>query len=117
MKVILPHKRPWKKIENYAKKVLLYDKDIKGKIEEIMVAKFNPGEGKEAHYHKIGTEIFYILEGGGKFIVNEKELKCYPGEIIICEPKDIHRVVNDTGKSFEFLVFKIKDRKDDTYFV
>lgn len=117
MKIILSHKRPWKKIEDYAKKVLLYDKDIKGKIEEIMVAKFRPGTKKDAHYHKVGTEIFYILKGGGKIVVNGKRLKCHIGEIVICEPGDVHEVMNDTNKNFEILVLKIKIKKGDIYFV
>ena len=117
MKIILPRKRPWKKVENYAKKILLYEKDIKGKIEEIMVAKFKPDTKKDPHYHKKMTEIFYILKGGGKIIVNKEELECHPGEVIICEPNDIHQVINDTDKSFEFLVMKIKWEKGDIYFV
>lgn len=117
MKLILPQNRPWKKETDYAKKILLYDQDIKGKIEEIMVARFEPNTVKDPHYHKERTEIFYILSGQGKMIINDEELKCHSGEIIICEPNDVHKVINDSDKIFEFLVFKIKAKKEDIYFV
>lgn len=117
MKIILPHQRIWKKERNYVKKILLYDKDIKGKIGQILMAKFKPGSKKEPHWHKIQTEIFFVLSGGAKIIINGEEFRCYPGEIIICEPNEIHEVINDTNQDFRILVLKINPKKQDIYFL
>lgn len=117
MRKILFHKRPWKKEKDYAKKILLYDKDIKGRIGQIQVVKVGAGSTVAPHYHKIQREIFYILKGGAKIVIGEKEMRCHPGEVIILEPREVHQVINDTKKDFELLVFKINPKEKDKYFI
>lgn len=115
MRVILPHQRLWQKNKDYYKKVLLYGPDIKGKIGQIQEVKFKADSMTNPHYHKVQEEIFYVLSGSAKIIINDRELRTHPGELIICEPNEIHQVINDTSQDFHLLVFKINPKKEDIF--
>jgi mannose-6-phosphate isomerase-like protein (cupin superfamily) len=50
-----------------------------------------------AHYHKLCTEVYYILEGRGKMELNGDVIDVAPGTIVYIEPLTRHRLWSDAG--------------------
>lgn len=70
-------------------------------------------DGAEPHYHKKTTEIYYVLEGQGTVILDDKEEQVQKGTIIQIPPGVIHGAV---GK-MKVLVVGIPDIDDsDIYY-
>jgi quercetin dioxygenase-like cupin family protein len=78
---------------------------------EVAYKKYKSGDYDSKHYHKIATEITFIVSG--KVLMNEIEYK--KDDIIIIEPGDItdFRVLEDT----ETIVVKVPGANDDKYLV
>jgi quercetin dioxygenase-like cupin family protein len=76
---------------------------------EVGVKTYFQGEYHAPHYHKIATEINYLISG--KIIANEKEI--IPGQIFIFEPYEIAECefLEDT----QILVVKVPSAKGDKY--
>jgi hypothetical protein len=76
---------------------------------EVGVKKYTKNEYHAPHYHKIATEINYLISG--KLMANEKEI--FPGQIFIFEPYEIAdcKFLEDT----EILVVKVPSAKGDKY--
>ncbi|MEC7223904.1 MAG: cupin domain-containing protein, partial [Verrucomicrobiota bacterium] len=67
----------------------------------------------EPHYHKKTTELYYVLEGQGTVILDDKEEQVQKGTIIQIPPGVIHGAV---GK-MKVLVVGIPDIDDsDIYY-
>jgi mannose-6-phosphate isomerase-like protein (cupin superfamily) len=47
-------------------------------------------DGARAHYHKIGTELYYVLEGGGSVMLDGVEHPVYKGSIVHIAPGVVH---------------------------
>ena len=70
-------------------------------------------DGAKPHYHKRATELYYVLEGTGKVVLDGKEQEVRPGTIIHIPPGVVHGAI---GK-MRILVIGIPDIDDsDVYF-
>jgi mannose-6-phosphate isomerase-like protein (cupin superfamily) len=49
------------------------------------------------HYHKVCTEVYYILEGQGKMELNDDVVDVSPGVIVYIEPYTWHRLFSEDG--------------------
>jgi len=49
------------------------------------------------HYHRLSTEVYYILEGRGKMELNGDMVDVEPGMVIYVEPYTRHRLISDGG--------------------
>lgn len=49
------------------------------------------------HYHRVTTEVYYILDGTGKMELNGDWVELEPGTTIWIEPGTRHRLVSETG--------------------
>lgn len=49
------------------------------------------------HYHKLCTEVYYILEGQGKMEINQDVIEVEPGMMIYIEPNTTHRLWSEEG--------------------
>lgn len=47
-------------------------------------------DGAREHYHKIGTEIYYVLEGEGSVVLDGVEHPLYKGSIVHIPPGVVH---------------------------
>ena len=117
--IIMKHKNinklNWKDLGiGYVKEVPFDEKDLNCKGTKFQVLKYKPGTKIPSHYHKEAYEIFYIREGKGIISFNGKDIRCKPDDFFLCEPNDLHGVVNDTEEDFVILVFKtnLLDRND-----
>jgi len=115
MKKINPEDKEWIKLKGYSKKILFTEEDLKSKGIALDIVKSKSGEIVQPHYHKKRKEIFYVLKGNAILWVGNDKSRRKPGDIILCEPGEMHGVINDTDEEFIWLNFKINAMKDDTY--
>ena len=65
-------------------------------------------DGAKTHYHKISTELYYVLEGEGKVLLDGEEQEVRPGTMVHIPPGVVHGAV---GK-MRVLVVGIPDIDD-----
>ena len=53
-------------------------------------------DGAKTHYHKISTELYYVLEGEGKVLLDGEEQEVRPGTMVHIPPGVVHWAVADT---------------------
>jgi quercetin dioxygenase-like cupin family protein len=97
--------------QGYQKRVLI-DEDALGIpgsfIQEV---EFRKGDVVRQHHHRFQTEIFYAL-GQAPFLINGQNITMGPGDILVCEPGDVHGnpiIPYD----FRILVLKVNYREND----
>ncbi|MEM3736623.1 MAG: cupin domain-containing protein [Candidatus Bathyarchaeia archaeon] len=117
MKIVRHMELEWTRSTGYSKKVLLRGEEIKLKGAIIQLAEVDPGEKEKPHYHKVTTEILYVIEGGGYISTGDGTPKIEAGDLILLEPGDVHSVVNDSDKTLLILVFKINATEGDKYWI
>lgn len=96
--------------KGYTKDVYVKGVDLISNKALVQMIIHEPHATADDHYHKTTTEIFYFLEGKGIFIINNKEIECEPGDILICEPNEVHATRN-LDQKWKYLAFKT-DRTD-----
>lgn len=70
-------------------------------------------DGARLHYHKVATELYYVLEGEGTVSVDGEEHEVHKGSLVHIPPGVVHGA---KGK-MRVLVVGIPDIADDDYFV
>ncbi|ENN96756.1 hypothetical protein J422_00526 [Methanocaldococcus villosus KIN24-T80] len=55
------------------------------------------------HRHKTSEEIYFILEGKGKMILDNKEFEIEMGDTILIPPNTKHKVINTGDKPLKIL--------------
>ncbi|MEM6277943.1 MAG: cupin domain-containing protein [Verrucomicrobiota bacterium] len=69
-------------------------------------------DGAKPHYHKRSTELYYVLEGEGRVIVDGVEQSVSKGSLVHIPPG----VVHGASGQMRVLVVGIPDIADDDYF-
>lgn len=69
------------------------------------------------HYHKTSREFYVVLGGQCRLFINEEPYLLQPGDMLLTEPGDVHRLVNEGHEPFTLLVFKTNATTADTYWV
>jgi quercetin dioxygenase-like cupin family protein len=69
----------------------------------------------EDHYHKTSREFYYVLQGTCLLTINHETLRLSVGDMLLTEPDDVHKLINDGDEEFKLLVFKTNATSDDTY--
>ncbi len=115
MRYFKPEEKEWEDKEAYSKKILFTEDELKSKGNIVQVVKFLPKTKIKTHYHKQTKEIFYILNEGGIISIDNQQVEAKNGDILLCEPGEIHSVINDTDEEFRILVFKINSKENDTF--
>jgi mannose-6-phosphate isomerase-like protein (cupin superfamily) len=62
-----------------------------------------PGEKSRTHYHKKTEEIYYILSGTGKIIINNKSFNIGPGHAILLPLGSHHQIINKGDNDLIFV--------------
>ncbi len=103
----------WIKGESYQKRILIEDlKEKINLIEDVIIV--TKGE-IPCHSHDFTDEIFYIIDNSAIMIVNEKEFKVNPGDLIYVNRKESHGFRNESDKEFKLMCFKINFKKGDSF--
>ncbi len=99
--------------EGYTKKVLIDESGLGIPGSFIQEVEFRKGEVVRQHHHRFQTEIFYALDEA-PFVINGKNVTMSPGDIVICEPGDVHGnpVIHH---DFRILVLKVGFQENDIY--
>ena len=69
-------------------------------------------DGAEPHFHKIATELYYVLEGSGTVTLDGEEHKVFQGSLVHIPPE----VVHSASGQMRVLVVGVPDISDDDYF-
>ncbi len=109
-----PESSEWKERDSYRKKILADEEDIGSEGNLVQAVEIAPGNHVKPHFHEKTTEVFYILQPGGRMVIDGEEIAPAEGEVIVCEPGDVHEVFNDSDQVFRILVFKADMEEDDT---
>jgi len=70
-------------------------------------AVFKPGQKCEEHQHPTMYEVYFVLEGEAKLTVNNKEYQISKDNCIMIEPKELHKVENNSDKNLVWVYFGI----------
>ncbi len=90
------------------KKVLLQKADLpEGRVQMVNWCRMEPEKAFRAHYHEDMEEIFLILKGQAKILVNGEEAEMGEGEAVILLPREIHQMKNVGGEDLEYLAVGI----------
>ena len=109
-----PEPSEWKERDSYRKQILATEDEIGFDGNLLQVVEIPPGEHVEPHYHRETEEVFYIQQSGGTLVIDGTAVTPEKGDVIICEPGDVHEVRNDSDRAFRILVFKVNLTEDDT---
>lgn len=115
MKLIKDDKKEWLERVGYSKKILLNEDELKSSGHLVQIVKTEAHTEIIPHYHKQTIEIFYILKGNANLYFGDDKFRAQPGDTFLCEPGDVHGVINDSDEEFSLLVFKIDAQEDDKY--
>ncbi len=63
-----------------------------------------PGTNEQLHYHHQAQQVFYILSGSAKFIVDGEEQFVEPGQSIHLARGTKHHIFNNGLQDLQFLV-------------
>lgn len=117
MKFVKLDTKKWIVKQGYSKKILLTEEDLKSKGNLVQIVKNKAHTEIKPHYHNNMIEIYHILKGNAVVFCGETRVRTQPGDTLLCEPGEVHGLVNDTDKDFEFTVFKINAKDQDMYWV
>jgi quercetin dioxygenase-like cupin family protein len=97
--------------QGYEKRVLIGESALGIPGSFIQEVSFRKGDAVRQHHHRFQTEIFYAIDEA-LFVINGQKLILGPGDIVVCEPGDVHGnpvIPHD----FRILVLKIGYREND----
>lgn len=98
------------------KKVLLTYKDtIPGKIQMINWCTLLPKKSFRPHYHETMDEIFIILSGKVKMVIDKKAVMLQKRDTVIIPKNSVHTMINLSANSVEYLAIGVStSRKGKT---
>ncbi|HEU0295802.1 MAG TPA: cupin domain-containing protein [Anaerolineales bacterium] len=73
-----------------------------------------PAGGTEVmHYHNVARQFFYILEGEGTMVFEDREVRLLEGQGLEIPPLVKHQFKNQSNADVHFLVISIPTTKGD----
>jgi quercetin dioxygenase-like cupin family protein len=71
-------------------------------------ASFLPGQIAPAHAHADMYEVFLCLSGTGSIVIDGDTYELTPGHFYLCEPGEMHEIVNDGQDVLELLQLGVR---------
>jgi mannose-6-phosphate isomerase len=87
------NERPWGRYE------VLVDEDY-CKVKRIFV---NPGHRLSYQYHENRSEVWSVVKGSGKAVLDGEEKEVHPGTVIMIPTGGKHRIGNDSDEELIFI--------------
>ncbi|NIR86256.1 cupin domain-containing protein [Candidatus Bathyarchaeota archaeon] len=117
MKIVKRNEKRWLKRKGYSKRILFTEDELKSRGLLVQIVKSEAHTEIKPHYHKKTIETYYILKGKAILFCGDKRFRARKGDAFLCEPGEVHGVINDTDEEFLLLVFKINAKENDSYWV
>jgi mannose-6-phosphate isomerase-like protein (cupin superfamily) len=90
------------------KKVLLQKADLSGgRVQMVNWCRMGAEKAFRAHYHEDMEEIFIILKGQAKILVDGEEAEMGKGDAVVIPPREVHEMKNAGGEDLEYLAVGI----------
>lgn len=105
-------KLDWQERFDHHKAVVFTESDFNAPGTKFQVVKFEPNTGIKPHYHRARTEAFVILAGAGTITIAGRAIRAGVGDMILCQPGDIHAFHNPGTVDFVVGVFRTNDPGD-----
>ena len=105
----------WVEAPGYKKQLLLSEKELQCEGTRVQMVVMPPHSIIQDHYHQTSREFYYVMQGECLLTINDETLRLTAGDMLLTEPDDIHRLVNDGDEEFKLLVFKTNATEQDTY--
>lgn len=77
---------------------------LKSNTLSVIQERLPPGTSEQLHYHENAQQVFYILSGSAKFIVDNEEHFVNHGESIHLEKGTKHHIFNNSLQDLHILV-------------
>ena len=71
------------------------------------------GVAEEMHYHETSRQFFYVLEGEGKMIFEDREVILQNGQGLEISPMVKHQFKNNSQEDVHFLVISVPSARGD----
>lgn len=71
------------------------------------------GEAEVMHYHNVSRQFFYILEGEGTLVFDDREVKLQKGNGLEIAPGVRHQFCNKSQVDVSFLVISMPTTRND----
>lgn len=78
-----------------------------GQVQMLNWARLPVGQSFNPHFHEDMQEVFVLLKGAVDMQVNRKVVAMNPGDTVLVEPREIHRMSNTGNEVAEYIVFGI----------
>lgn len=78
-----------------------------GQVQMLNWARLPAGESFQAHFHEDMQEVFVLLSGSVEMQVDEQTVTMTPGDTVLVEPREIHKMRNTGADTAEYIVFGI----------
>ena len=75
-------------------------------------ARLAPGKSFSAHYHTDMQEVFLIVEGTARMVIDDQAIELGRGDAIAIQPQEVHQMWNDTEADIDYIVFGITNDSD-----
>lgn len=90
------------------KKVLFVRDDLRpGRVQMVNWARLLVGQSFSAHYHEDMQEMFIVIRGVAEITVDSETATLYPGDTVLIEPREVHRMHNRGGEDVDYLAIGI----------
>ena len=104
------HERP--QSPSVWKKVFLQKTDLlEGQVQMVNWCRMESGKAFRPHYHEDMEEIFIILKGQAKILVNGEEAEMGEREAVVIPPREVHEMKNAGAEDLEYLAIGISQGK------
>jgi len=78
-----------------------------GQVQMLNWARLPAGHSFCAHFHEDMQEVFVLLSGSVQMQIDEESVPMNPGDTVLVEPREIHRMTNTGDEAAEYIVFGI----------
>jgi len=99
--------------QDYSKTIIFSLEDFVQPGHQLQIVTIPAQTKQRKHLHFKQTEVWYMLEGECKIVVNDQVFNSVVGDSFISSPGDTHYLWNQTDKDVRVLVFKINLPEND----
>jgi quercetin dioxygenase-like cupin family protein len=103
----------WQDGRGYRKARLAAAEDLRQPGALVQLVTMAPGERIPPHVHAASVEVYAVLRGACRLVVNGEAHDLQTGDLLLMEPGDVHELINGEAP-FELLVFKTNAATGDT---